>query len=151
MSTIEANTQAAVQAIANGQPLAEHLGFSTDLLKVLYSEAVGHYDHGQTAEAIAALDLLTKLDMRRVDYWALLGNCLNREGKFQEALACWQMAMTIKPDRQSAMLVARTALALKDPAAAAEALLAARPFIVTQEHVEQAQAVIESLNTLVPA
>lgn len=123
MTEIAFDQAAAVQALKSGQSLASHMKLSPDLLRAMYAVAVGHYEGGRYGDAVLALMPLVLLDARNQDHWALLGNCHLREGRFEEALQAWQMAMTLKPAYATAAQVARTALALKDKASAAEAIV----------------------------
>lgn len=113
------DVDAALQAVKAGRSLAEHMGLSDQPARLLYTAAVGHYESGQHAQAIHTLVQVTALDARMPDAWALMGNCLMREGRFAEALEAWTLALHLKPSFAAAHQVARTALALKDPATGA--------------------------------
>ena len=111
--------EAALQAVKAGRSLAEHMGLSDQPARLLYTAAVGYYESGQHAQAIRTLVQVTALEARLPDAWALMGNCLVREGRFAEALEAWTLALHLKPGFAAAHQVARTALALKDPATGA--------------------------------
>lgn len=114
---------AATRAVAEGRSAADIAGVPAEVQELLYATALGYFDGGRFKEAIELLMSLVVLDIRNPDYWSVLGNCQMREGRFAEALEAWQMTLSVKPSRIAAALVARTAIALKDRTAAAEALL----------------------------
>lgn len=116
--------EAAAQAVRGGQSLAEHLGMSEEPARLLYAVAVGHYEAGRHAQAIACLLQATALNARVPDAWALLGNSLMREGEFAQALEAWLMALHLQPTFAVAHQVTRTAVALKDRASAAVGIMA---------------------------
>jgi tetratricopeptide (TPR) repeat protein len=126
--------KAATQAVLAGQSLADHLGLPQDLTRVLYAAAVGHYEAERYPQAIQTLMQLTPLDARMPDAWALMGNCMMKEGRFPEALEAWSVALHLNPSYSAALQVARTALALQDRVTAAVALMAMRKHGTTPEH-----------------
>jgi tetratricopeptide (TPR) repeat protein len=126
--------QAATQAVLAGQSLTEHLGLPEEVNSVLYAAAVSHYEAGQYPQAISMLMKLTPLAPRMPDAWALLGNCMMKEGRFPEALEAWSLALHLKPSYAAAHQVARTALALKDKVTAAVGLMAMHKHGTTPEH-----------------
>lgn len=139
--------KAATQAVLDGQSLADHLGLPEGVTRVLYAGAVGHYEGGRYPEAIQLLMKLAPLDPRMPDAWALLGNCMMKEGRFPEALEAWSLALHLKPSYAAAHQVVRTALALKDKVAAAVGLMAMRKHGTSPEqraaYLELCQALID--------
>lgn len=126
--------QAATQALRAGQSLTEHLGLPEEVNSVLYAGAVSHYEAKRTVEAIELLFKLVAMKPRMPDAWALLGNCMMREGRFPEALEAWSLALHLKPSHAAAQHVVRTALALKDKVTAAVGLMAMLKHGTTPEH-----------------
>lgn len=139
--------QAATQAVLAGQSLTEHLGLPEEVNSVLYAGAVSHYEFKRHAEAIELLFKLLAMNPRMPDAWALLGNCMMREGRFPEALEAWSLALHLKPSHAAAQHVVRTALALKDKVTAAVGLMAMLKHGSTPEHrtayLELGQAMLE--------
>jgi len=101
---------------------------------LLYATAVGHYEAGRYPQSILVLTQLTPLDSRNPDAWALLGNCMLREGRFAEALEAWSLSLHLKPSYPTALQVARAAIAQKDRTTAAVALMAMNKHGTTDEH-----------------
>lgn len=114
------------EALENGDSLASRAGLSRDLLRVLYAAAVGAYESGQYETALSHLYQLTVLDARNPDPWALTGNCLLKLGQYADAVTAWRVNMSVAPSFATAATIVRTAVALKDAEASAEALMVAR-------------------------
>jgi Flp pilus assembly protein TadD len=138
----------AAQAIAEGQSLHEKAGLSKDFMRLLYALAVGHYESGRYIDALDPLEQLTFLDGRNADNWALLGNCMMRLGRFPEAVTAWRVAMSAAPSFSTATTVVRTAIALKDAEASAEALMVARRYRTTPAQHAEYQALVDSWNQM---
>ena len=141
----------ASQAIAQGTSLQEAAGLSKDFIRLLYAMAVGHYESGRYVEALGSLEQLTLLDGRNPDNWALLGNCMMRLGRFAEAVTAWRVAMSASPNFNTAATVVRTAIAIKDLEASAEALMVARRYRSTTAQQTEYLALVDSWNQLAGA
>jgi Flp pilus assembly protein TadD len=141
----------ATKAIEQGQNLHEVAGLSRDFIRLLYATAVGQYESGQYLEALNSLHQLTVLDARNADNWALLGNCLLRMGMFAEAVTAWRIAMSAAPTFATAATVTRTAVALKDAEASAEALIVARLHRKTPEQFAEYETLLDSWNLMAAA
>lgn len=148
---IPVDLEAARKAVIGGASLAQHLGLSSDGLRLLYVSAIGHHEAGRHAQAIGDLMQIVMLDARNADAWALMGNCLMREGRFADALQAWSLALHLKPSFGSAHQVARTALALKSAPEAAIGLTAMRKHGSTPDQLAACQEVLEALQALRPA
>jgi tetratricopeptide (TPR) repeat protein len=135
-STLEAQSQ--------GQTLAQHAKFSNDTLRVLYAKAVGFYEAGKLDEALPLAYQLVGLDTNHADYWALTGNVLYGLGHFKEAMGFWMVNLSLQPRYATAATVVRTAIALKDKEAAAEALLIASKLKNTSEQIREFDALVDS-------
>lgn len=118
--------QQAAQAMVQGQSLRERAGLSRDLIRVLYASAVTRYESGQHEEALVTLHQIMALEPRNPDIWALSGNCMMRLGRFTDAVTAWRMVLAIDPNFATAATIVRTAVAIKDAEASAEALIVAR-------------------------
>ena len=136
--------ESTVQAQSQGQTLAQHAGLSNDTLRVLYAKAVGLYEAGQYNEALPLAYQLVGLDSNHADYWALTGNVLYGLGHFKEAVGFWMTTLALQPRYSTAATVVRTAVALKDKEAAAEALLIASKLKQTPEQTREFDALVDS-------
>jgi Flp pilus assembly protein TadD len=136
----------ALKAIQEGRSLAQAAGLSRDLLRVLYASAVGLYESGQHEEALMQLHQLTSLDARNPDPWALTGNCFLKMGRFAEAVTAWRVAMAAAPTFATAATIVRTAVAIKDPEASAEALMVARRQRTTPNQFADYEALLDLWN-----
>lgn len=148
MTQPEVDMDAALEAVRGGSSLAQFLGFSPNLGIAVYASAVNEYQTGQYAAAIKSLGLLVMLDVRNPDAWSLMGNAFLREGQFPEALDAWQTAMGLRPTYELAAMVARTAVALKNPETVAEAMLVLVKHLTTPERVIEFGAFGDALRTL---
>jgi len=81
------------------------------------------YEAKRYDKALRGLQYLVILDQKNADYWALIGNAFKDSGKYEEALAAWDMVMTIAPNFKTAMVMARVAIAIKDKNSARESLM----------------------------
>jgi hypothetical protein len=95
-----------------------------------------------------SLEQLTLLDGRNADNWALLGNCMMRLGRFAESVTAWRVAMSAAPTFNTAATVVRTAIALKDAEASAEALMVARRCRATPSQHEEYRLLVDSWNRM---
>jgi predicted Zn-dependent protease len=116
----------AIAALQDGRSLAELAGLSKDLIRVLYASAVGLYESAQYEQALEQLHALTVVDTRNPDLWALMGNCMLRLGRFPDAVTSWRIALAASPSFATAATLVKTAVAIRDAEAAAEALMVAR-------------------------
>lgn len=128
----------------NGKSLADYAGLSKDALRVLYANAVGHYEAGRLEDAAAGLFHLVALDPHSEDYWALYGNTLMKLGDFANAVSAWEMALACAPRYATAAMIARTAIAIGQLDRAAEALVVARKYKQTTAQEAEFDALIES-------
>lgn len=135
MPQTEVDMDAALEAVRGGSSFAQFLGFSPNLGKAAYACAVDEYQKGQYEAAIKSVGLVVMLDARNADAWSLMGNALLREGEFQAALDAWRAAMGLRPTHDLAAMVARTAVALKNPEAVTEAVLVLVKHLTTPERV----------------
>ena len=140
-----AQTQDVVQKLReSGQTLAEHAGLSRDATRVLYANAVGHYEAGRLRDACKTLFQLVALDPHAEDHWALYGNALMKMGQFAEAVTAWEMAMVCTPRYGTAATIARTAIAIGQFERAAEALVMARKLAGTDEQRREFDALVDA-------
>lgn len=65
--------------------------------KNLHNDALEHAERGRAAEAISTLQTALQLDGSYVAAWVVLGTILAREGRFEEARAAWEKALSIDP------------------------------------------------------
>lgn len=145
MNQIPAATDDLVRELQEkGISLAQYTGLSRDALRVLYANAVGHYEAGRLEDAAVGLFKLVALDPRSEDYWALYGNTLMKMGEFANAVTAWEMALSCAPRFATAALIARTAIAIGDLGRAAEALVVARKHLQTAEQTREFDALIDS-------
>ena len=129
---------------ASGQSLAEASGLSINALKVIYATAVGHLEAGRLESAAAGAFQLVSLDPRSEDHWALYGNTLMKLGRFAEAVTAWEMAMACTPRFATAIIIARTAVAIGKLDNAAEALLMARGLCRTPAHQVEFDTLVDA-------
>lgn len=136
----------AAMAMVQGQSLRERAGLSRDLIRVLYASAVTCYESGQHEEALGTLQQLMVLESRNADVWALIGNCMMRLGRFPDAVTAWRMVLAIEPNFATAATVVRTAVAIKDAEASAEALMVARRQRTTPSQFTDYENLLEAWN-----
>lgn len=148
---IPLDLEAARAAVLGGKSLAEHIGLSPHIVRLLYVTALGHYEAGRHEQAVDDLQKLLALDARHADGWALMGNSLLRVGKFVEALDAWTLALYLKPSFGSAHQVARTALALKNLETACIAVVAMGKHASTPEHLAALAQAAQTLTSLAPS
>lgn len=114
---------AAGKLFAQGKTMSDALGVSQAYKDSLYSIAVVDYEAKRYENALKGLKLLVVLDQNNADYWALMGNTLKDSGQYLEAITAWHMAMRADPKLQTAMVIARVAIAIKNKDAAREGLM----------------------------
>lgn len=130
-------------AVDSEKSVADMVGLSEQALRVLYAQAVGHYEAARYAQAQVTLMQLVALAPKKEDPWALLGNTLLKLGHFSEAVTAWEMAMACQPRFATGAMIARTAIAIGRLDAASEALLMARRCIQTPLQQQEFDALIE--------
>jgi len=140
--------QAAAQAVQTGRSLDEHFGLSGESARLLYAVAVGHYEAGRYAQAVACLLQAAALNARVPDVWSLLGNSLVREGQFAQALEAWLMSLHLQPSFAAAHQITRTAVALKDRASAAVGIMAMFKHASTAEQRAASAEMVKTVETL---
>ena len=114
---------AAMKLFEEGKTLGDAMGVPPGFKDALYSVAVVDYEAKRYDKALRGLQYLVILDQKNADYWALIGNAFKDSGKYEEALAAWDMVMTIAPNFKTAMVMARVAIAIKDKNSARESLM----------------------------
>lgn len=132
------------EILASGKTLAEHAGFSSNAIQLIYATAVGHLESGRLEQAAAGAFQLVSLDPRTEDHWALYGNVLMKQGCFAQAVTAWEMAMACAPRFTTAVTIARTAIAMGLFENAAEALLMARRYKSTPAQEVEYDALVEA-------
>lgn len=130
--------------LTSGQTLAEHAGISSNALKLIYANAVGHLEAGQLQEAAMGAFQLVSLDPRTEDHWALYGNIFMKLGFFAQAVTAWEMAMVCAPRFATAATIARTAIAIGKFENAAEALLMAKRYKRTPAQELEFDALVDA-------
>jgi Flp pilus assembly protein TadD len=136
----------AAEAMLEGKTLRERAGLSRDLIRVLYASAVTHYESGQHEDALVTLSQIMALEPRNADIWALMGNCMLKLGRFGDAVLAWRVAMTVAPSFATAATIVRTAVAIKDAEASAEALMVARRQRTTPKQFTDYEALLDLWN-----
>lgn len=114
------------EAIEQGIPLFEVLGFSPQTIANMYAISFYLLDQGRDEQATFAFRLLTVLAPYMVDFWIGSGVALVRQSKFSEACEVLERALVIDPSSLQALVLLCRALVQQGRRGEADARLNAR-------------------------
>ncbi len=72
-------------------------------VQYLYHMATEAANGGDTNSALEYLEQVLRMDSEHAMAWQIKGNCLDSEGRCEEALACYETSLALDPDNSETL------------------------------------------------